>query len=133
MIRSLDTNLVSKVLNWDVFENKQKKILKKKIQHFLKKNVFLIFSSIFKSVKSPASGRKNILFPDSPDSEICRTSGPDVMSGRALIIRTEMCLGPKYAWGQSGLGAKLGVSHLIVEGCFSKLRIASRIDVSVDL
>ena len=110
-----------------IWKKKKKKILK-----FFKK-FFLIFSSIFKSAKSPASGRKNILFPDSPDSEICRTSGPDVMSGRALIIRTEMCLGPKYAWGQSGLGAKLGVSHLIVEGCFSKLRIASRIDVSVDL
>ena len=28
---SMDTNLVSKNLNWDVFENRQKKILKKNI------------------------------------------------------------------------------------------------------
>ena len=27
------------------------------------------------------------------------------------IPRAKMCLGPKYAWGQSGLGAKLGVSR----------------------
>ena len=76
MIRSLDTNLVSKVLNWDVFENKQKKILKKKW--------FLFF--IFKSVKSPASGKENIWFPDSTDFENWRNSGPDVMSGRALSL-----------------------------------------------
>ena len=29
----------------------------------------MIFSSIFKRVKSPASGKENVRFPDSPDFE----------------------------------------------------------------
>ena len=56
MIRSLDINLVSQVLNWDVFKN-------------LKQNFFGIFKNIFKSVKSPASWKENVRFLDSPDFE----------------------------------------------------------------
>ena len=61
-IRSVDTNLVSKVLNWDVWTIK-------KIDFFL---------AIFKSVKSPASGKENVRFPDSPDFE----NLPDFRTGR---------------------------------------------------
>jgi hypothetical protein len=70
---SMDTNLVSKNLNWDVF----KKILKKKN---LKKNltIFFFLSSTFKSGKSPASGKENVRFPDSPDFE----NLPDFRTGR---------------------------------------------------
>ena len=49
----MDTNLVSKNLNYDVFENRQKNLEKKMI----------------KSVKSLASGKENVRFPDSPDFE----------------------------------------------------------------
>ena len=41
-----------------------------------------VFFFYFKSVKSPAPGKENVRFPDF--LKICRTSGPDVMSGRAL-------------------------------------------------
>ena len=47
---------------------------KKKIEIF-----FWFFFSIFKSVKSPASGKENVRI-----LKICRTSEPDVMSGRPL-------------------------------------------------
>ena len=72
MISSLDTNLVSKVLNWDGFESKQKKFIKKKMK--------LDFFSIKISVKSlsPASGKENVRFLDSPDFE----SLPDFPTGR---------------------------------------------------
>ena len=66
MIRSMDTNLVSKVLNWDVFETNQKKILKKKIEKIEKKIKII---SIFKSVKSLVSGKEDVRFLDSPDFE----------------------------------------------------------------
>ena len=45
----------------------KKKIWKKKIEKKVWKKKVLIFSFIFKSVKSPASGKENIRFPDSPD------------------------------------------------------------------
>ena len=51
MIRSMDTNMVSKNLKWDMYFQ------------------FFYFSSIFKSVKSPASGKENVLFQDSQDFE----------------------------------------------------------------
>ena len=70
MIRSMDTNLVSKNLNWDVFENKQKNLE----IFFLK---FLLFLKVLK-LKSPASGKENVRFPDSPDFE----NLPDFRTGR---------------------------------------------------
>ena len=46
---------------------------------------FLIFiSSTFKSVKSPASGKETSGYWTVRILKICRTSGPDVMSCRAL-------------------------------------------------
>ena len=63
-----------KNLNWDVFENSKKKNSKKYNLFFW----FLIFSSIFKSFKSPASGKENVRFPDSPDFE----NLPDFRTGR---------------------------------------------------
>ena len=74
-IRSMDTNLVSKVLNQDVFENSglEEKILKKKIEKTIG---FFIF--IFNCVKSLPSGKNNVLFPDSPDFE----NFPDFRTGR---------------------------------------------------
>ena len=70
----MDTNLVSKNLDWDEFENRQKnlekkKFEKKKIERFEEIFFLLFFSYTFKSVKSPASGKENIRFPDSPDFE----------------------------------------------------------------
>ena len=74
-IRSLDTNLASKFLdqinkqNINVEKkNKKIKILKKRIGSF----------SIFKSVKSLASGKEDVQFPDSPDFE----NLPDFRTGR---------------------------------------------------
>ena len=64
-----------KNLNWDVFE---KKLKNWKIEKNLKKNYFLIFSSIFKSFKSPASRKENVRFPNSPDFE----NLPDFRTGR---------------------------------------------------
>ena len=63
----MDTNLVSKNLNRDLFENKLKKFknLKRK-----KKKKEISSSSTFKSVKSPASGKENVWFLDSLDFEI---------------------------------------------------------------
>ena len=45
----------------------------------------------FKSAKSPASGKENVRFPDSPEFEKFRTSGPDLMSSRALQERLLYC------------------------------------------
>ena len=42
---------------------------------------FFIFSSIFKSVESPASGKENVRFWDSPDFEIL----PDFRTGRPIL------------------------------------------------
>jgi hypothetical protein len=39
---------------------------------------------IFKSVKSPASGRENVRFPDSPDFE----NLPDFRTGRRALLRS---------------------------------------------
>ena len=61
MIRSLVTNLLSNALNWDVFENKQKKINLEKKK--------MIFFSIFESLKSPLSEKEKVRFPDGPDFE----------------------------------------------------------------
>jgi hypothetical protein len=66
---SMDTNLVSKNLNWDVFENRQKKSWKKKKLKNVLTILFFFLSSTFKSVKSPVSGKENVQFPDSPDFE----------------------------------------------------------------
>ena len=38
------------------------------------------FFSIFKNVKNPVSGKENVRI-----LKMCQTSGPDIMSGRALI------------------------------------------------
>ena len=59
--RSLNLNLLSKVLNWEV--------LRKKIREKLENNFFGIFFSISKSVKSPMSGKENVQFQDSPNFE----------------------------------------------------------------
>ena len=45
-------------------KKKSKKNLEFKIQ-----NLEFFFFSTFKSVKSPVSGKENVLFPDSPDFE----------------------------------------------------------------
>ena len=86
-IRSLDTNLVSKV------NNNNNKILKKKFwknfrifffwKFFEKKfhlffQFFGFFFSNFKSVQSPASGKENVRFPNSLDFE----NLPDFRTGR---------------------------------------------------
>ena len=71
----MDTNLVSKNLNWDVFENKQKNLEKKKKNVFW--NFFLLFIKVLK-LKSPASEKENVRFPDSPDFEKL----PDFRTGR---------------------------------------------------
>ena len=42
------------------------------------------FLGLFKIVRSPASGKKTSGFQTVRTFKICRTSGPDVMSGRAL-------------------------------------------------
>ena len=91
MIRSLDTKLVTKVLNWDVFENKQKKNLKKNWEkRFL---IFLLFSKVL-TVRRPK--RKASGFWTVRILKICLTSGPDVMSGRALLFRNwQFC---NYFW-----------------------------------
>ena len=85
MIRSLDKFLVLK---------KRRKIEKKEKEEKKSINVFLFlflyfFFSIFKGVKSPASGKENVRFLSSLDFKICWTSRPDVLSGRALrnVIR----------------------------------------------
>ena len=68
----MDTNLVSKNLNWDAFENRQKKFLKKKKLKKIEKKKFVFFkkfSFTFKSVKSPAFWKENVRLPDSPDFE----------------------------------------------------------------
>ena len=52
---------------------------------------FFIFSSICKSVKSPASGKENVRFPDSPDFE----NFPDFLTRRDIRQspkRREKCL-----------------------------------------
>ena len=61
----MDTNLVSKVLNWDVLKISKKKLDKK-----------------FNCVKSPMSEEENIQFSDSPDFEYLS----DMMSSRALNL-----------------------------------------------
>ena len=55
-------------------------IKQSKLECILKKKLG-IFSSIFKSVKSPASGFRTVRI-----SKICRTSKRNVMSGRVLVI-----------------------------------------------
>jgi hypothetical protein len=68
---------VSEVLNLHVFENSGKNFEKKKIE--TKILIFFFFSlNIFHSVKSPASGKENVRFPDSPDFE----NSPDIRTGR---------------------------------------------------
>ena len=54
----------------------EKKILKKKIENFEIK--FLDFFSI---LKGPESGKEKTGSPESGHFKICRTSGPDVISG----------------------------------------------------
>ena len=80
MIRSMDTHLVSKNLNWDVFENRQKKSRKKKFEKNFnfQENFLFFFSSTFKSVKSPASGKEKVRFLDSLYFE----NLPDFRTGR---------------------------------------------------
>ena len=51
-----------------------KEILKKKIRKKVKKRKIEIFFSIFKSVKSLASGKENVRL------KICWTSGPNMIS-----------------------------------------------------
>ena len=58
----MDTNLVSKNLNWDAFENRQKKF-----RFFFKLEKKFDFFSTFKSIKSPVSGKEIVRFRDSPD------------------------------------------------------------------
>ena len=72
---------MSKNLNWDVFENKQKTILKKQIEIFFFFFFLLLFLKVLK-VRRP--GRKTSGFQTVQVLKICRTSGPAVMSGRAL-------------------------------------------------
>ena len=57
-----------------------------KIQELKKTHFFLDFLSILNSVKNPESRKENDRFPDSPDLKIFRTSGLDMMSGRALNL-----------------------------------------------
>jgi hypothetical protein len=71
-----------KNLNWDVFQNF--KILKQKNLFFFFLDFFLIFSSIFKRANSPASGKENVRFPDSPDFE----NLPDFPTGRRALLRS---------------------------------------------
>ena len=50
-----------------------------------KKNIyskFFGFSSIFNNAKSPASGKDNVRFPDSPDFE----NSPDFRTGRDVRL-----------------------------------------------
>ena len=54
-------------LNWDGFDNRQNN-LEKKVNLNLN-FLFLIFFSTLKSVKSSASGKENVWFPDSPGFE----------------------------------------------------------------
>ena len=75
-IRSLDTNLLSKVI-------KQKK-LKKKIRIFFFKFFWFFFSIIIVLLNVRRPGRKTSGFLTARTLKICRTSEPDVMSGRAL-------------------------------------------------
>ena len=80
-IRSLDTNLVSKL-------NKQKEILKKKFGIFLKFVVIFLdfFFLLLKVLKVRRTGKKTSCFWTVRILKICRTSRPDVMSGRALDL-----------------------------------------------
>ena len=57
-----------KNINWDLFENAKKKIW--------------IFFSIFKNGRSPASGKENVRFLDSPDFE----NLPDFRTGRDVRL-----------------------------------------------
>ena len=64
-----------------------KKNLKKKFEIFFKifflKFSFLdFFFLIFRSFKSPASGKENVRFPDSPDFE----NSPDFRTGRDVWL-----------------------------------------------
>ena len=72
-IRSLDTNLVSTVLLDHINKKKMKK-------HFEKKNLLFL-----KVLKVRCSERKTSGFRTVRILTIFRTSGPDVMSGRALL------------------------------------------------
>jgi hypothetical protein len=82
----MDTNLVSKNLNWDVFENRQKKSLKKILIFFFFFNLKLFyFFILLKVLKVRRPVRKTSGFRTVWILKICRTSGPDVMSGRALV------------------------------------------------
>ena len=55
-----------------------KKKIEKKIEKKRKIGFLKIFSSIFKSFKSPASGKENVWFPDSPDFD----NFPEFRTGR---------------------------------------------------
>jgi hypothetical protein len=57
---------------------------------------FSIFSSFtFTSVKSPASGKENVQFRDSPEFE--KFAGlPDVMSGRALRQKFQVVISQDF-------------------------------------
>ena len=57
-----------------------KKILKKK------KKILDLFSIL----KGPESGKEKTGTPESGHFKICRTSGPDVMSGWALLISIKL-------------------------------------------
>ena len=78
-IRFMETNLVSKVLNWDVFENStdKQKTIERKLDFFL---------SIPKSVKSPVSGKANVQgFRTVLILKTFWSSGQDMMSSSALF------------------------------------------------
>ena len=115
MIRSLDTNLVSKNINWDVLENKEKKILKKNFLKFFFSWNFLLLLKVLK-VRRPE--RKTSGFRTVRILKICRTSWPDVMSGRALTqwglhLPSDIRFLLEYHWGLVCLlvGNFLGIKY----------------------
>jgi hypothetical protein len=61
-----------------MYLKQKKKILKQKKNWFFFFWNSLILFFIFKSVKCPASGKEDVWFPDSPDSE----NLPDFQTGR---------------------------------------------------
>ena len=78
--------LVSKNLNWDVFENENKILRKKSLKNIFEKKSFFGFFLLFLKVsKVRRPGWKTSGFGTVWILKICRTSIPDVMSGRALL------------------------------------------------
>ena len=76
----MDRNLVSKIPKPNINTKKSlKKILKKNYEKH-----FLIFFLFLKVIKVQRPGRKTSGFQTVRILKICRTFGPDVMSGRAL-------------------------------------------------